>query len=55
MAMIKIDNQEYDLDSLSADAKAQLQCLQFIEVELTRLAAKTRSVPNRPRRVPQCF
>lgn len=41
MPMIKIDNQEYDTDTLSADAKAQLQCLQFVEVELSRLAAKT--------------
>ncbi len=41
MPMIKIDNQEYDTDTLSADAKAQLQYLQFVEVELSRLAAKT--------------
>lgn len=41
MPMIKIDNQEYDTETLSADAKAQLQCLQFVEAELARLAAKT--------------
>jgi hypothetical protein len=41
MPMINIDGQEYDLDKLSAEAKGQLQSLQFVEVELGRLAAQT--------------
>lgn len=41
MPTITIDDQEYDLDSLSDDAKAQLQMLQFVDVELQRLGAQT--------------
>ncbi len=41
MAKIRIDNQEYDTETFSADAKAKLQSLQFVEAELSRLAAKT--------------
>ena len=41
MAIIKIDNQDYDADSLSADAKSQLQMLQFVDAELQRLGAST--------------
>ena len=41
MATIKIDNQEYDLDSLSQEAKAQLQSIQFVDQELVRLQAQT--------------
>jgi hypothetical protein len=41
MPMINIDGQEYDLDKLSAEAKGQLQSLQFVEAELGRLAAHT--------------
>lgn len=41
MPMIKIDGNDYDLDSLSDAAKAQLQCLQFVEAELVRLDQKT--------------
>lgn len=41
MATIKIDNQEYDLDSLSQEAKAQLQSIQFVDQELARLQAQT--------------
>lgn len=37
---IKIDNIDYDLDSLSADAKAQLQSIQFVDQELARLQAQ---------------
>ena len=40
MPIIKIDNQEYELDSLSADAKQQLQSLKFIDGELQRLQAQ---------------
>ena len=39
--MIKIDNQDYDLDTLSDEAKAQLQSLQFVDAELARLQAQT--------------
>jgi len=38
--MIKIDDKEYDLDSLSDEAKKQLQMLQFVESELVRLNAQ---------------
>jgi multidrug resistance efflux pump len=40
MAMIKIDETEYDLDLLSAQAKEQLANLQFVDSELQRLKAK---------------
>ncbi|MDD5000051.1 MAG: DUF6447 family protein [Thiomonas arsenitoxydans] len=40
MPTIKIDNIEYDLDSLSEDAKAQLQSIQFVDQELARLQAQ---------------
>jgi len=40
MPTIKIDNQDYDLDSLSDNAKAQLQSLQFVDAELQRLNAQ---------------
>ncbi|MBS0355294.1 MAG: hypothetical protein JSR83_15505 [Proteobacteria bacterium] len=39
MATIKIDNQEYDLDTLSADARTQLAGIQFVDQELARLQA----------------
>lgn len=41
MPNIKIDNQDYDLDTLSADAQAQLASLQFVDAELQRLTAQT--------------
>jgi len=41
MSIIKIDNKEYEFDNLSADAKGQLQSLQFVDGELARLQAKT--------------
>ena len=41
MPTIKIDNIDYDLDSLSAEAKAQLQSIQFVDQELARLQAQT--------------
>jgi len=40
MPIIKIDNKEYELDALSAEAKAQLQSLQFVDAELQRLQAQ---------------
>lgn len=41
MPIIKIDNKEYELDSLSAEAKGQLQSLQFVDAELQRLQSQT--------------
>ncbi|PJC13051.1 MAG: hypothetical protein CO065_17100 [Comamonadaceae bacterium CG_4_9_14_0_8_um_filter_57_21] len=41
MSTITIDNQAYDLDTLSDEAKAQLQSLQFVDAELARLQAQT--------------
>ncbi len=41
MATIKINNKEYDLDTLSNECKAQLASIQFVEQELARLQAKT--------------
>ena len=40
MPIIKIDNRDYDLDSLSDEAKAQLVALQFVDAELQRLNAQ---------------
>ncbi len=40
MPTIKIDNQDYDLDTLSIEAKAQLQSLQFVNAELAHLQAQ---------------
>ena len=40
MSTIDIDNKTYDLDSLSDDAKAQLQMVQFADQELARLNAQ---------------
>ncbi len=40
MTTLKIDNIDYDLDSLSNDAKAQLQSIQFVDQELARLQAQ---------------
>ena len=36
MSTITINNQEYDLDSLSDDAKSQLQMVQFSDQEILR-------------------
>ena len=38
--MIKIDDKEYALDALSAEAKDQLASLQFVDAELARLSAQ---------------
>ena len=40
MATIKINNQDYDADSLSDKAKAQLASVRFVDDELQRLNAK---------------
>ena len=40
MPTIKIDEKDYDLDSLSNDAKAQLASLQFVDTELKRQEAQ---------------
>ena len=40
MPTIKIDNQDYELDQLSAEAKAQLAAMQFCDQELIRLQAQ---------------
>ena len=40
MPAIKIDNRDYDLDTLSEEARAQLQSLQFVDAELQRLQAQ---------------
>jgi hypothetical protein len=41
MATLKIDNKEYDLDTLSDECKAQLASIQFVEQELSRLQAQS--------------
>jgi len=41
MPMIKIDDKDYELDSLSHEAKAQLVMLQFVDAELQRLQGQT--------------
>ena len=41
MPIIKIDGKDYDVESLSDAAKAQLQALQFVEAELVRLGRQT--------------
>jgi hypothetical protein len=40
MPTITIDNKSYDLDNLSAEARAQLVSLQFVDQELARLQAQ---------------
>lgn len=40
MPTIKIDNEDYDLDTLSDDAKAQVTSLQFVDAELQLLNAQ---------------
>ena len=39
MPMVKVVDKEYDLDSLSDEAKKQLQMLQYIDSEPARLHA----------------
>ncbi len=40
MPTLKIDNKEYDLESLPDECKAQLASIQFVEQELARLQAQ---------------
>jgi hypothetical protein len=40
MTTITIDNKPYELDSLSDEAKQQLQSLQYCDAELARLQAQ---------------
>jgi hypothetical protein len=40
MPTIKIDNQDYELDELSDEAKAQLASIQFCDQELARLQSQ---------------
>lgn len=40
MTTITIDNKQYELESLSDDAKSQLASIQFVDSELSRLQAK---------------
>ena len=37
MPTIKVDNKEYEVDSLSNEAKALLGSIQFVDNEITRL------------------
>ena len=41
MTVIKIDEKDYELDSLSEEAKSQLAMLQFVDAELQRASAQT--------------
>ena len=40
MPTINIDGQQYDSEQLSAEAKAQLASIQFVDQELARLQAQ---------------
>ena len=40
MTIIKIDDKDYDTETLSDEAKAQLQSLQFVDQELAKLQAQ---------------
>ena len=40
MSQVQIDGKNYDLDSLSDDAKKNLASLRFVQTELQRLEAK---------------
>lgn len=40
MATVKIDGVDYDTDKLSAETKAQLVNLRFVDAELQRLQAQ---------------
>lgn len=44
MSQINIDNKQYDLASLSDDAKAQLVSIQFCDQELVSLQAQAAAV-----------
>ena len=40
MSQVQIDGKNYDIDSLSDDAKKNLASLQFVQAEILRLNAK---------------
>ena len=40
MTKITIDNKDYEIESLSEDARAQLASLQYVDGELVRLQAQ---------------
>ena len=40
MPQVQVNGKDYDLDSLSDDAKSNLASLQFVQSELKRLEAK---------------
>lgn len=40
MPMIKIDDKEYDSDTLSDDAKGQFQSLKYVDAEINRLSSQ---------------
>ena len=40
MPIIKIDDKDYELDTLSDDCKAQLAMVQFVDAELLRVNAQ---------------
>ena len=40
MATFTIDGKEYDLDTLSEEAKGQIASIQFVDAELARLQAQ---------------
>lgn len=40
MTTVRIDNQDYELETLSDEAKNQLVSLQFVDAELQRLNAQ---------------
>ena len=40
MPIIKIDDKDYDTETLSEEAKAQLTSIQFVDQELQRLNAQ---------------
>ena len=44
MAILKIDNKQYDLDTLSHECKAQLASIQFVEQELAHLQAQIAAI-----------
>jgi hypothetical protein len=44
MPTIKIDSKEYDVDSLSNEAKAQLGSIQFVDSEIARLQGQLAAI-----------
>lgn len=40
MPIIKIDNKDYEFDNLSAEAKSQVQTIQFVDGEINRFKAQ---------------